>query len=181
MKHLLWILLLSFTVGCASLPETNTTGVSHLAVPIFATNESTQPGFGYHYVVRLINQTDGSERTVILSPNEGLRLTLIKDLTPGEYCFDGYFSRPARERGTNYTYQAELKPYKSCLTLKANTLTVWQNKVQIRKWDDEKKDNSRWQNHQFLTLEPLDKIAIREKFDSYKNIELWKPIQWASD
>ena len=138
MKYVVLVFMFISLVGCASLPKPTESGFAQFVVPVYTVNESSQPKFGYSYILRIINQDTGEKTSVTVVPKRGLSLIVKKNLTPGEYCFVGYRNVPIREKGYTYTYESELHEYNDCFTLIENRLTVWDNKVAIHKRNGEK-------------------------------------------
>lgn len=182
MKNLVLASCMIVTVGCASLPvptETSATGV--LAIPVIAKNEAiSRTSFSYSYMLRMVNQQTEKKHSFNVIPKNGTHVMLIDDLDAGEYCIDGYYSKPIVKEGHRYTFSAEYQPYESCFMIKANGLTVWQNKVAVLKYTDEKNNRSTWQRHNFVPVDASERADIEASLNKYKNIELWQPIFWAS-
>ncbi|EAR11370.1 hypothetical protein [Reinekea blandensis] len=174
------VALLATLTGCASLPvPTPESNNAILAVPVVAENDSNSTGYAYGYVMRMMNQETNERTSFNIKPQNGTRVKIIDDLPPGSYCFDGYFSRPEKKDGYRYTYDSEYLPYESCFELEASTLTVWQNKVAVYVYTDEKDRRSTWQRHAFTELEESERENVEARLLEMKNIELWQPIVWS--
>jgi hypothetical protein len=165
--------------GCGSLPVPDTSvEKSIFAVPVISKNESSKTQYSFSYVMRIVNQDTQEKKSFNSIPQNGTQVKIIEGLEPGHYCIDGYFSKPIERDGYRYTYAAEYKPYESCFVLEPGRLTVWNNKLEISKRNDEKKKGSFWQRHDFTPLRDFEKEEVEEKLLKYKNIEHWSPIIW---
>ena len=172
MKYLVTLFSALLLLGCATKLPVPNNEVGYFAVPVFSVDESSNVGFSYKYVLRYENTETKKRGSITVIPQRGLKLIFKKNLEPGQYCFDSYFSEPVeKQEGRSYNFASNFIPLNDCFDIVEDQISIWRTKISVRRYD---KEGGGWsQSHSFGSVNLSDVLAIKAELESRENFDKW--------